>query len=77
MSQSTGFPIPCAINTNSRNLAEVWKQWQNRFDINMMATEVTKKPVAVQVAIFLFCIGEEAVKIYNTIVYAVGEDGTK
>ena len=77
MAQSTGFPIPRAMNTNSRNLAEEWKQWQQRFDIYMVATEVTKKPDAVQVAIFLSCIGEEAVKIYNTFVYADGEDRNK
>ena len=77
MAQSTGFPIPRAMNTNSRNLAEEWKQWQQRFDIYMVATEVTKKPDAFQVAIFQSCIGEEAVKIYNTFIYADGEDRNK
>ena len=65
------------MNTNSRNLAEEWKQWQQRFDIYMVATEVTNKRDAVQVAIFLSCIGEEAVKIYNTFIYADGADRNK
>ena len=76
MAQSTGFPIPHAMNTSSHNLAEEWKQRQQRFDIYMVATEVTKKPDAVQEAIFLCCIGEKAVKIYNTFIMQMVKTGT-
>ena len=66
MAQSTAFPPPRALNVTAPNMAEEWKNWLQRYDIFFTAVEGHKKSDSVQVAMFLSCIGEEALHIYNT-----------
>jgi hypothetical protein len=66
MAQSTAFPPPRALNVAAPNMAEEWKNWLQRYDIFITAVEGQKKPDSVQVAMFLSCIGEEALHIFNT-----------
>ena len=60
------LPPPASFDIHDRNAAELWKEWRQRWDCYASATELTKKPSEVQVAILLTVIGAEAHKVYNT-----------
>ncbi len=73
MAQSQTFPPPRALNITAGNMAEEWKSWIQRFEIYFTAIEAGKKAEAVQIAIFLSCIGEDALHVYNTFLFADDE----
>lgn len=59
------------------NVAENWKQWLQRFEIYSAATELDKKDERIQCAQLLYCIGEEAIQIFNTFSFAEAESPKK
>jgi hypothetical protein len=71
------FQPPKSLNISATNLAEEWKNWSQRFDIFITATEASKKPEPVQLAMFLSSIGDDALKVYNTFEYTDDEDKDK
>ncbi len=77
MAQSSRFPPPRLFHVNVANQAEEWKQWVQRLNIYMTATESTKKSNQVQVAILLTSIREEALRIHNTFVFAKEDNKNK
>lgn len=59
------FKPPTTI-TFDGNIKEKWRKWRQQFEIFMKATEGGKKDAAVQIAMFLNCIGDEGLEIYNS-----------
>lgn len=55
------------------NLAENWRTWIQRFELFNTASGIEEKSQKVQCATFLHVAGEEAIKVFNTFVYADGE----
>ena len=44
-----------------------WKHWEQRFSFYMIASESDTKPDNTKKAILLTCVGEEILKIFNTL----------
>ncbi|XP_073966936.1 uncharacterized protein [Choristoneura fumiferana] len=58
-------PKDFVINPNE-NVARAWKLWLQQFEWYAIATHLEDKKPAVQVAVFMSCVGQEAAVIYNT-----------
>jgi hypothetical protein len=69
--QATNAPIihgiqpPTGLDLKLRNKAENWKAYKQRWENNIIVTQLDKQPEEYRVALFLYCIGQEAVKVYN------------
>jgi hypothetical protein len=48
------------------NLAENWRQWEQRLDIYMEASGADQHAQKKQVAILLHCVGADALEVFNT-----------
>lgn len=59
-------PPKCLVTNSSQDHAVAWKLWIQQWDWYAIATNLEKKRPEIQVAIFMSCIGPEAVVIYNT-----------
>ena len=85
------FKPPNALNLDG-NLKENWKRWRQRFELYLKASgavskdqeiQVLKasgavsKELEIQVAILLHCVGEEALEVFNTFVFANDDDSKK
>jgi hypothetical protein len=49
------------------DLKSKWKQWKQRFQLYMTATESDKKSDEIKKALLLHCVGEEILGIFNTL----------
>ncbi|XP_063361440.1 uncharacterized protein LOC134658236 [Cydia amplana] len=58
-------PKQFLINANE-DVAKAWKLWLQQFEWYAIATNLEEKKPTVQVAVFMACIGPDAVVIYNT-----------
>ncbi|KAL4721604.1 hypothetical protein ACJJTC_011657 [Scirpophaga incertulas] len=58
-------PKPFVIG-GENDLAAAWKLWLQQFTWYEVATNLSKKPPEVQVAVFMSAIGPDAAVIYNT-----------
>ena len=47
------------------NVADNWKVWKQMWSNYMVIVQLEMKPPAYKVALFLHCIGEDALKIFN------------
>ena len=47
------------------NMADNWKVWKQMWSNYMVIAQLDSKPPAYKVALFLHCIGVEALKIFN------------
>lgn len=54
-----------------------WRTFKQRFMLYLMATGLDDKPDAHKIALLLTIAGPQAVEVYNTFVYAEGEDSSK
>lgn len=52
------------------NMAENWKKWRQRFEIYTIAAEISAKDEKIQCAQLLHLMGEEAINIFNTFIFA-------
>ncbi|CAB4039641.1 Hypothetical predicted protein [Paramuricea clavata] len=70
--QATNAPIihgiqpPTGLDLKSRNKAENWKAYKQRWENYIIVTQLDKQPEEYRVALFIYCIGQEAVKVYNS-----------
>jgi hypothetical protein len=67
---------PNALNLDG-NLKENWKRWRQRFELYLKASGAVSKDEEIKVAILLHCVGEEALKVFNTFVFANDDDSKK
>ena len=63
------FNCPRSLRLDASNLEEEWKFWVQKFDLYLLASANDQKPAATKLAIFLHCIGDEALKVYNSFVF--------
>lgn len=56
-------PKPLAISSDMKTS---WTLWKQQFEFYSKATNLNEQPMSRQVAVFMTCIGLEALKIYNT-----------
>ena len=54
----------------SGNISTNWQSWKQRWQPYTKASGVAAKSEDVQCAIFLYMIGEEALRIFNTFTFA-------
>jgi len=57
---------PAALKLDSSNLAEEWKFWLQKFELYLQASGASEKSEATQLAIFLHCLGDDALRVYNS-----------
>lgn len=55
------------------NLSENWKFWRQRFEMYLLATDISKKEEVTQCAQLLTLIGEEGIRIYNSLEFQENE----
>lgn len=53
---------------------EQWPEWRQRFQRYRLATKLNLEDGAVQVSTLLYALGKEAEQVFNTLLFAVGED---
>ena len=61
-----GLQPPTGVNLTSKRKAENWKAYKQRWTNYAIVTQLEKQSEEYRVALFLYCIGDEAVKIYNS-----------
>ena len=70
--QATDAPIihgiqpTTGLDLKSRNKAENWKAYKQRWENYIIVTQLDKQPEEYRFALFLYCIGQEAVKVYDS-----------
>ena len=52
------------------NAAESWKRWRQRWDLYVKASGANEKAEDIQCALLLHMIGEDALRVYETFVFA-------
>ena len=66
MASGYSLPPPPPLDIHDAQAAEKWKKFKMAWTNYALATELNKKPEAVQVAILLTVIGEEARDVFST-----------
>ena len=59
------------------NLSKNWKCWRQHFELYVKATKADPKGDKIRVAIFLHCIGEGALEVFNSFEFPCDEDNKK
>ena len=57
---------PTDLNVSDKHRAENWSVFKQRWENYAIITQLSKQPEDYQVALFLYSIGTEAVKTFNT-----------
>ena len=60
------LPHPAILEIHDPQASEIWKRFKRAWTNYALATELNKKPEAVQVATLLIVIGEEAREVFST-----------
>ena len=66
MASGFALPPPAPLEIHSSTTSEKWKKFRLAWSNFLLATELSKKSEAVQVATLLTVIGEEARDVYST-----------
>jgi len=75
MASGYSLPPPPPLEIHGTNTSEKWKKFYRAWSSYLVATELTKKSEAVQVATLLTVIGEEAREVFATFTWdAEGDD---
>lgn len=64
-----GFRLPAALDFSTSNLADAWSRWRQSFQNYLVASERNAKPEETKIAIFLNCIGDEGVSVFNSFTF--------
>lgn len=68
-----GIHPPAPLDTK-HNIADNWKTFKQAWENYSIIMNIDSQPEAYKVALFLHCIGSEAVKIYNGLPFDTPED---
>jgi len=71
------FAPPPALNLEATNLKEEWEMFEHGFDLFVTATVSSDKPEPTCMAMFLFAIGTEACRVFNSFKFAAEADKKK
>ena len=61
-----GIQPPTGLDLVSKQKAENWKIYKQRWENYSIVAQLEKQTEDYKVALFLYCIGPEAVKTYNS-----------
>ena len=56
------------------NVTENWKVWKHNFEFYLLATERQDKSKEIRAGIFLHSVGDDARRLYNTLVFDADAD---
>jgi len=70
-----GIKPPASLNL-SVNASENWKLWKQQWGNYMIVSRLNTEPADYQTALFLNCIGIDALKLYNGFVFESNEEKT-
>ena len=56
------------------NISDNWKTYKQAWENNVIITNLNSQPETYKVALFLYCVGPDAVQIYNGLAFASDED---
>ena len=62
------------IFSGNANLSEDYRRWQQKFDYYLLANGKSEKVRKVNVTVFLTCIGDEGMVIFNNFTWVNEED---
>ncbi len=65
-----GITLPKALNITHGNIAENWKNYKQVWQNYAIITNLKAQTEQYSVALFLHCIGPEALKVYNGMQFA-------
>ena len=71
---SIGVPQPMLFRDN---VADRWRKFKQRFELYRLASGAAQKEEAIQVALLLHIMGEEAIEVYNSFTWATATDKNK
>ena len=75
MSMTPGIMPPGKLNeTSTENMAENWKVWKQMWNNYVIIAKLGTQPPEYKVALFLHCIGVDALKIFNGFQFDTPED---
>lgn len=55
------------------NLEENWRNWIQKFEFYLLASEKSEKPDKIKCALFLHCAGERAIEVFNSLTFTDNE----
>ena len=64
-----GLPPPQSLELNSGNISTNWKKFKQRYLNYEIATGINEKNNATRVAAFLIVVGNEALDVYDTLIW--------
>ena len=73
MAQDFKAPESLVFSGNA-NLSDDYRKWQQKFDYYLLASGKSEKDGNVKVAVFLTCIGDEGIDIFNNFTWENEED---
>ena len=76
---ATGFtlPPPPPLDIDNTNVSEKWKRFKLAWDSYSLAIELNKKSEAIQVAMLLTIIGEDARDVFSTFTWESARRGNE
>ena len=77
MAPGYSLPPPPLLEIHGTNTSEKWKKFYRAWSSYLVATELTKKLEAVQVATLLTVIGKEAREVFATFTWDTEGDDAK
>ena len=73
MASNLGLQQPAPLELQG-NLAENWKRFKQRYNLFNVATGMSEKDDKAQCSLLLHCIGQNALKIYNSFTFPEGDE---
>ena len=77
MAMNQGLPAPEPLELSSGNISANWKKFRQKYTNYEIATGVSEKESSTRVATLLTVIGNDAMDVYNTLVWDVEGDDKK
>ena len=74
---TANVPLPSKLNTEDRNLAQIWKKNRRQFENYCIASRLDKEEDAFQCAVFLATVGEDAMDIFDGLHFDAEADKKK
>lgn len=68
-----GIKPPSNLNLKD-NITENWKSYKQRWENYAIVANLAAQPERFKTALFLHCLGEEALKVYNGLSFELEED---
>ena len=61
------FQPPAPLEVGEHDATKKWKAWRQQWESYWLVTGLSTKDAKVQVAMFILCVGQTALHVYNTL----------